>query len=141
AAYTNFVGLKPTYGTVSRYGVIAFASSLDQVGPLTRTVKDNAILLNVLSGKDDKDSTSADLQIDFIKKLGRVIHGLKVVLPKELSHEHLVEANVLETVQQAVEQLKELGDEVVEVSLPHLNYGVPAYYAIATAEASINLHR
>ena len=141
AAYTNLVGLKPTYGTVSRYGVIAFASSLDQVGPLTRTVKDNATLLNVLSGKDDKDSTSADLQIDFTKKLGQEIQGLKVGLPKELFDESLVEANVLETVQQAVEQLKELGAEVVEVSLPHLKYGVPAYYAIATAEASSNLQR
>src|SRR5699024_11422915 len=78
AAYTNLVGLKPTYGTISRYGVIAFASSLDQVGPLTRTVKDNATLLNAVSGKDDKDNTSADLTIDFTEKIGQKIQGLKI---------------------------------------------------------------
>ena len=141
AAYTNLVGLKPTYGTISRYGVIAFASSLDQVGPLTRTVKDNATLLNAVSGKDDKDSTSADLTIDFTGKIGQKIQGLKIGVPKEFFDENLVEAHVLQTVHQAVNQLKELGAEVVEVSLPHLKYGVPAYYAIATAEASSNLQR
>src|SRR5699024_2493650 len=131
----------PTYGTISRYGVIAFASSLDQVGPLTRTVKDNATLLNAVSGKDDKDNTSADLTIDFTEKIGQKIQGLKIGVPKEFFDENLVEAHVLQTVHQAVNQLKELGAEVVEVSLPHLKYGVPAYYAIATAEASSNLQR
>ena len=141
AAYTNLVGLKPTYGTLSRYGAIAFASSLDQVGPLTRTIKDNATLLNALSGKDDKDSTSADLDIDFTEKIGQNIQNLKIGVPKELFDENLVEAQVLKTVKQAVNQLKELGAEIVEVRLPHLKYGVPAYYAIATAEASSNLQR
>src|SRR5699024_1742857 len=78
AAYTNLVGLKPTYGTISRYGAIAFASSLDQIGPLTRTVKDNATLLNAVSGKDDKDNTSADLTIDLDRKIGQKIQGLKI---------------------------------------------------------------
>lgn len=141
AAYTNLVGLKPTYGAVSRYGAIAFASSLDQVGPLTRTVKDNAIMLNLLSGKDEKDGTSADIDIDFTEKIGQDIKGLKVGLPKEFFDETVVGTHVLETVNKAVEQLKALGAEVVEVSLPHLKYGVPAYYAIATAEASSNLQR
>lgn len=141
AAYTNLVGIKPTYGAVSRYGVIAFASSLDQVGPLTRTVKDNAMMLNVLSGIDEKDNTSADITIDFTEKVGQDIKGLKIGLPKEFFDENVVGADVLENVNQAVEQLEELGAEIVEVSLPHLKYGVPTYYAIASAEASSNLQR
>ena len=141
AAYTNLVGLKPTYGTVSRYGAIAFASSLDQVGPLTRTVKDNAILLNTLSGKDFKDDTSADLNIDFTEEIGKDITGLKIGVPKEFFDKDVVAEEVLAVVNQAVKQLEELGAEVVEVSLPHLKYGVPAYYAISSAEASSNLQR
>lgn len=141
AAYTNLVGLKPTYGTVSRYGAIAFASSLDQVGPLTRTVKDNALLLNTLSGKDLKDDTSADLEIDFTKAIDENIEGLKVGMPKEFFDEKVVDEQVLTVVKEAVKQLEELGAEIVEVSLPHLKYGVPAYYAIASAEASSNLQR
>lgn len=141
AAYTNLVGLKPTYGTVSRYGAIAFASSLDQVGPLTRTVKDNAILLNTLSGKDLKDDTSADLEIDFTGAIGEDIAGLKVGMPKEFFDEEVVDEDVLTVVKEAVKQLEALGAEIVEVSLPHLKYGVPAYYAIASAEASSNLQR
>lgn len=141
AAYTNLVGIKPTYGVVSRYGAIAFASSLDQVGPMTRTVKDNAALLNVLSGQDEKDNTSADVSIDFTEKIGQDIKGLKVGLPKEFFDRDNVDADVLELVDQSVEQLKSLGAEVIEVSIPHLKYGVPAYYAIASAEASSNLQR
>src|SRR5699024_2651147 len=111
AAYTNLVGLKPTYGTISRYGVIAFASSLDQVGPLTRTVKDNATLLNAVSGKDDKDNTSADLTIDFTEKIGQKIQGLKIGVPKEFFDENLVEAHVLQTVHQARSEERRVGKE------------------------------
>ena len=141
AAYTNLVGLKPTYGAVSRYGAIAFASSLDQVGPMTRTVEDNAILFNTLSGKDKKDATSAELEIDVTEKIGQDIQGLKIGVPKEFFDEEVVDADVLEIANQAVEQLKTLGAEIVEVSLPHLKYAIPAYYAIASAEASSNLQR
>lgn len=141
AGYSNLVGLKPTYGVVSRYGSIAFGSSLDQVGPLTRTVRDNAVLLNVLSGKDAKDGTSAEVEIDFTQKIGQEIKGLKVGVPKEFFDADVVAADVLEITNQAVEQLKELGAEIAEVNIPHLKYGVPAYYAIASAEASSNLQR
>lgn len=141
ASYNNLVGIKPTYGTVSRYGVIAFASSLDQVGPMTRTVKDNAVMLNALSGKDEKDGTSADISIDYTEKIGQDIKGLKVGVPTELFDEDMVTSGVLDTVKQAVKKLEELGAEIVDVSLPDLKYGIPAYYAISSAEASSNLQR
>lgn len=141
ASYTNLVGLKPTYGTVSRYGAIAFASSLDQIGPLTRTVEENAVMLNVLSGKDEKDGTSAAVEIDYTEKIGESIKGLKIGLPKELFDESMVTPGVLETVKTAVKTLEELGAEIIDVSLPDLKYSIPTYYAIASAEASSNLQR
>lgn len=141
ASYTNLVGLKPTYGAVSRYGLIAFASSLDQIGPMTRTVKDNALMLNALSGLDEKDGTSVNLEIDFTEKIGQDIKGMKIALAKEMFDPAIVDQEVLDLVEQAVKELENKGAEIIEVSLPHLKYGVPAYYAIATAEASSNLQR
>ncbi len=141
ASYTNLVGLKPTYGAVSRYGLIAFASSLDQIGPMTRTVKDNALMLNALSGLDKKDGTSVDLEIDFTEKIGQDIKGMKIALAKEMFDPVIVDQEVLDLVEKAVKELENKGAEIIEVSLPHLKYGVPAYYAIATAEASSNLQR
>lgn len=141
ASYTNLVGIKPTYGTVSRYGVIAFASSLDQVGPMTRTVKDNALMLNAISGLDENDGTSADIDIDYTEKIGQEIKGLKIGVPTELFDEDEVTSGVIEAVRNAVDKLKELGAEVIDVSLPDLKYGIPAYYAISSAEASSNLQR
>ena len=141
AAYTNLVGIKPTYGTISRYGVIAFASSLDQVGPLTRTVKDNALMLNLLSGLDEKDGTSADLSIDYSEKIGKEIKGLRIGLPKEFFQADGLNKDVLKKVEVAVEKLKELGAEIVEVSIPNFKYSVPTYYIVASSEASSNLQR
>ena len=141
ASYTNLVGLKPTYGTVSRYGAIAFASSLDQIGPLTRTVQDNAIILNAISGKDEKDGTSADVSIDYTEKIGQDIKGLKIGVPKELFDTDMVTPGVLKTVREAVNKLEELGAEIIDVSLPDLKYSIPTYYAISSAEASSNLQR
>lgn len=141
ASYTNLVGLKPTYGAVSRFGLIAFASSLDQIGPMTRTVKENALILNTISGKDEKDMTSADLDIDFTEKIGKNIKGVKIGIPKEFFDEEIVEKDILELTQSAVKKLEELGAEIIQVSLPHLKYGVPTYYTIASAEASSNLQR
>ncbi|MDN6195282.1 MAG: Asp-tRNA(Asn)/Glu-tRNA(Gln) amidotransferase subunit GatA [Atopostipes suicloacalis] len=139
ASYTNLVGLKPTYGAVSRYGLIAFASSLDQIGPMTRSVKDNALILNAISGLDEKDGTSANIDIDFTEKIGQDIKGLKIGLPKEMFDGKIVDLAILEKVREAVKALENKGAEVVELSLPHLKYGVATYYAIATAEASSNL--
>lgn len=141
ASYTNIVGMKPTYGAVSRYGLIAFASSLDQIGPMTRTVTDNALILNAINGQDEKDGTSVALDIDFTEKIGQEIKGLKIGVPKEMLDAEIIDQEVLDLVRKAVKELENQGAEVVEVSLPHLKYGVPAYYAIATAEASTNLQR
>lgn len=141
ASYNGVVGMKPTYGAVSRYGVIAFSSSLDHVGPLTRMVKDNALLLNAISGKDEKDGTSADVQMDYTEKIGQDIKGLKIGLPKEFFNDNIVDSEVLEVINQGVGKLEELGAELVEISLPDTPYGVQAYYAIGTAEASSNLQR
>lgn len=141
ASYTNMVGIKPTYGSVSRFGVIAFASSLDQVGPITRTVKDNAILMNAISGKDERDGTSAEIDYDFTEKIGQDIKGLKIGVPKEFFNAEVVDFEVIELVENALEKLKDLGAEIIEVSLPDTKYGIPAYYAIASAEASSNLQR
>ena len=141
ASYTNLVGIKPTYGTVSRYGAIAFASSLDQIGPMTRTVEDNAVILNAISGKDEKDGTSVDVSIDYTEKIGQDIKGLKIGVPKELFDADKVTPGVLEAVKEAVNKLEELGAEIIDVSLPDLKYSIPTYYAIASAEASSNLQR
>lgn len=141
AALCGCVGLKPTYGRVSRFGLVAFASSLDQIGPFSRNVRDSALLLNVISGKDPRDSTSIDQPVpDFTHLLGRDLKGVKIGLPKEYFVEG-TDPKVSEAVQKAVRQCESLGAEVIEISLPHTEYAVAVYYILATAEASANLAR
>lgn len=141
AALCGCVGLKPTYGRVSRYGLVAFASSLDQIGPLTSTVEDSALLMNALAGRDAHDSTSLDLPAeDFTSEIGKDIKGLRVGIPKEYFVDGM-EPGVRSAVDAAVKQLVSLGAEPVEISLPHTEYAVAVYYIIATAEASANLAR
>lgn len=141
ASNCGVVGIKPTYGRVSRYGLLAYASSLDQVGPLAKDVTDAAIMLNAISGYDPCDSTSVKEPVpDFRKALSPEIKGMKVGIPKEYFGEGL-DPEVEAAVNNAVGKLKEAGAEVVEVSLPHTEYGVAAYYIIAPAEASSNLAR
>jgi aspartyl-tRNA(Asn)/glutamyl-tRNA(Gln) amidotransferase subunit A len=138
---TNLVGMKPTYGRVSRYGVIAFASSLDQVGPLTKDVTDSAIMLNALAGYDPKDSTSVNLPVpDYTKSLVPDIKGWKIAIPKEYFVDGM-DPEVSRALEEAMATVKKLGAECREVSLPHTDYGVPTYYILATAEASSNLAR
>lgn len=139
ASYTNLVGMKPTYGRVSRYGLVAFASSLDQIGPMTRSVKDNALVLNAISGPDKKDSTSVNIKKDFTEKIDEEIKGLRIGLSKEMFDEKIVDQEVMNLVKNSVKELENKGAEVIELSLPHLKYGVASYYAIATAEASTNM--
>lgn len=139
ASYTNLVGMKPTYGAVSRSGLIAFASSLDQIGPMTRSVKDNALILNAISGQDERDGTSIAHNQDFSEKIGQEIKGLTIGLPKEMFDSEIVDQKVIDLVKESVKELENKGAEVREISLPHLKYGVASYYAIATAEASTNL--
>jgi len=141
AALCGVVGLKPTYGRVSRYGLVAFASSLDQIGPITKNVRDSAILMNVISGHDLCDSTSAPVDVpDFTAALGRDIKGLKVGIPKEYFIEGM-DPHVDSSVKAAIKQLESLGAVLVEVSLPHTDYAVATYYLLATSEASSNLAR
>jgi aspartyl-tRNA(Asn)/glutamyl-tRNA(Gln) amidotransferase subunit A len=141
ASHCGCVGLKPTYGRVSRYGVIAYASSLDQVGPITRDVADCAVMLGAVAGYDPKDSTSVDLPVpDYTKALVNDVKGLKIGLPKEYFIEGLDPA-VKEAMNEAIATYKGLGAEFVEISLPHTDYAVASYYLIATAEASSNLAR
>lgn len=141
ASYTGIVGVKPTYGRISRYGLIAFGSSLDQIGPMTRTVKDNAALLNIIAGMDERDLTSSDKEVpDFTAKIGQDIKGMKIALPKEYLGKGINE-DVKATIKQAVQTLTDLGATVEEVSLPRSNYGVAAYYIIGSSEASSNLQR
>ena len=141
ASLCGCVGLKPSYGRVSRFGLIAFASSLDQIGPFTKTVEDSARLLNVLSGKDPQDSTSLDLPTeDYTRLLGRDLKGLKLGMPKEYFIEG-IDPQVDAAVRAAVRHCESLGAEIVQVSLPHTEYAVAVYYIIATAEASANLAR
>lgn len=141
AALCGVVGLKPTYGRVSRFGLVAFASSLDQIGPITKNVRDSAILMNVISGLDPQDSTSAQVKApDFTSVLGRNIKGLKIGIPKEYFIEGM-DAAVDSSVRAAIKQLESLGAIPVEVSLPHTGYAVAAYYLLATSEASSNLAR
>lgn len=141
AAYCGVVGLKPTYGRVSRFGLVAFASSLDQIGPLTRNVKDNALVLEAITGEDELDSTSApDVSSDFTSDIGKDVKGMKIALPKEYIGEG-VDEEVKASVLKAVETFKSLGAIVEEVSLPRTAYGIPSYYVIASAEASSNLAR
>lgn len=141
AAFNGIVGMKPTYGRVSRFGLIAFASSLDQIGPMTRGVKDNAFALNAISGFDAKDSTSAVAAVpDFTAGLTGDIKGMKVALPKEYLGEG-IQAGVREAILKAADTFRALGATVEEVSLPHSKYGVAVYYIIASSEASSNLQR
>jgi aspartyl-tRNA(Asn)/glutamyl-tRNA(Gln) amidotransferase subunit A len=141
AAHCGVVGLKPTYGRVSRYGVIAYASSLDQVGPMTRTVRDCALLLEGIAGHDRLDSTSVPSAVPrYAEQIDAGIKGLRVGLPKEYFVEGM-QPEVADAVRRAVRHLESLGATVEDVSLPHTEYAVPAYYLIATAEASSNLAR
>ncbi|MBF0503717.1 MAG: Asp-tRNA(Asn)/Glu-tRNA(Gln) amidotransferase subunit GatA [Candidatus Omnitrophica bacterium] len=141
ASFCGIVGLKPTYGRVSRYGLIAFASSLDQVGPLTRDVRDCALLMNIISGYDERDSTSVNRPVpDYTKALVNDVKGLKIGIPKEAFADGL-DAEVRRSLENAVDLLKKLGGVVHEVSLPHTPYAVATYYIVATAEASSNLAR
>lgn len=141
AAFCGVVGLKPTYGRISRYGLVAFASSLDQIGPITKNVRDSAILMNIISGHDPLDSTSAPLPVpDFTTVLGQDIKGLKIGVPKEYFIEG-IDREVEVLVKDAIKRLELLGAIPVEVSLPHTGYAIAAYYIIATSEASSNLAR
>ena len=141
AAFSGIVGLKPTYGTVSRFGLIAFGSSLDQIGPFSQTVKENAQLLNVIASEDRKDSTAAPIRVaDYTSKIGQDIKGLRIALPKEYLGEG-IDPEVKETIINAAKHFEKLGATVEEVSLPHSKYGVAVYYIIASSEASSNLQR
>jgi aspartyl-tRNA(Asn)/glutamyl-tRNA(Gln) amidotransferase subunit A len=141
ASFCGVVGLMPTYGRVSRYGLIAFASSLDHIGPLTKTVKDAAILLRVIAGRDPLDSTSADVPVpDYEADLMQSVAGLKIGVPKEYFGEGL-DPEVREAVEAGISRLRAAGCEIIPISLPHTAYAIPTYYVIATAEASANLAR
>lgn len=141
ASFCGIVGMKPTYGRVSRYGLIAFASSLDQIGPFARNVEDTALLLEAISGHDHHDSTSLDIPVPaFSKALNKDIKGSKVGVIKELLAEG-VSPDVKNAVENAIKMYKELGAEIVEISLPLLEYSIGVYYILATAEASSNLAR
>jgi len=141
ASFCGVVGLKPTYGRVSRYGLIAFASSLDQIGAITKDVRDCAFLMKIISGYDPLDSTSVNIEVpDYTKSLGMDIKGIKIAIPKEYFIEGM-EPEVKSALREAIKKLKALGCECSEISLPHTEYAVPVYYIIATAEASSNLAR
>ncbi|EHL99225.1 aspartyl/glutamyl-tRNA(Asn/Gln) amidotransferase, A subunit [Lentilactobacillus parafarraginis F0439] len=141
ASFTGVVGMKPTYGRVSRWGLIAFGSSLDQIGPITRNVADNATLLNAIAGHDDHDLTSSTKEVpDFTSSLNKGVKGLRIGIPSEFMAQGL-DDDVKQTVLNTAETFKKLGATVDEVSLPHTKYGVAAYYIISSSEASSNLQR
>lgn len=141
AAYCGVVGLKPTYGRVSRYGLVAYASSLDQIGPITKNVEDAAYVLQAIAGYDPQDSTSAQVEVpDYVRGLTGDIRGLKIAVPKEMMGEG-IEEGVRAQVQAALKQLEKLGAMVEEVSLPHVEYAIATYYLLSPAEASSNLAR
>jgi aspartyl-tRNA(Asn)/glutamyl-tRNA(Gln) amidotransferase subunit A len=141
AAFTGTVGIKPTYGRCSRWGIVAFASSLDQAGPFARTVRDAAILLRSMAGNDAKDTTCADVPVpDYEKAIGKSLKGLRIGIPKEYRLDGM-SAEIEKIWQQGRDWLKAAGAELVEVSLPHTKYALPAYYIVAPAEASSNLAR
>jgi aspartyl-tRNA(Asn)/glutamyl-tRNA(Gln) amidotransferase subunit A len=141
ASFCGVVGLMPTYGRVSRYGLIAFASSLDHIGPLTKTVKDAATVLQVIAGRDPMDSTSAQVPVpNYVAELDRPIRGVKLGVAEEYFSEGL-DDEVRHAVEAAIDKLKGLGCEIIPISLPHTPYAIPTYYLIATAEASSNLAR
>ncbi len=141
AAFTGTVGIKPTYGRCSRWGIIAFASSLDQAGPITRDVRDAAIMLKAMASVDPKDTTSVDLPVpDYEAAIGRPVKGLRVGIPKEYRADGMAQ-EILDLWDRGARWLKEQGAEIVEISLPHTRYALPAYYIVAPAEASSNLAR
>jgi aspartyl-tRNA(Asn)/glutamyl-tRNA(Gln) amidotransferase subunit A len=141
ASFCGVVGLMPTYGRVSRYGLIAFASSLDRIGPLTKTVKDAATVLRTIAGRDPMDSTSADVPVpDYVAEMEKPGRGLKLGVAKEYFGEGL-DSEVRKSVEAAIQKLAKSGCEIVPVSLPHTEYAIPTYYIVATAEASSNLAR
>ncbi|SDU19416.1 Asp-tRNA(Asn)/Glu-tRNA(Gln) amidotransferase subunit GatA [Stappia sp. ES.058] len=141
AALTGTVGMKPTYGRCSRWGTVAFASSLDQAGPITRTVRDNAVMLRSMASVDAKDTTSVDVPVpDYEAAVGKSVRGLRIGIPKEYRVEGMSE-EVNALWQQGIDWLKEAGAEIVDISLPHTKYALPAYYIVAPAEASSNLAR
>ena len=141
AAFSGVVGMKPTYGRISRYGLIAFASSLDQVGPFSRTVRDNALLLQAIAGQDPRDATSSKVPVpDYLEELERPVGSLRIGIPEECFGQG-VDPEVRDHVSAAIRQLAGLGCEIVDVSLPHTKYAIATYYIIAPAEASSNLAR
>jgi aspartyl-tRNA(Asn)/glutamyl-tRNA(Gln) amidotransferase subunit A len=141
SSLTGIVGIKPTYGRCSRWGIIAFASSLDQAGPMTRTVEDAALMLRVMAGFDPKDSTSVDLPVpDYTASLGKSIKGMKIGIPREYRHEAMSK-EIDSLWQKGANMLRDAGAELIDVSLPHTKYSLPAYYIINPAEASSNLAR
>jgi aspartyl-tRNA(Asn)/glutamyl-tRNA(Gln) amidotransferase subunit A len=141
AAFTGTAGIKPTYGRCSRWGIVAFASSLDQAGPIARTVRDTAIMLRSMAGHDPKDTTSVDLPVpDYEAAIGRSVKGMKIGIPKEYRVDGMsAEIDALWT--KGADMLRAAGAEIVEISLPHTKYALPAYYIVAPAEASSNLAR
>jgi aspartyl-tRNA(Asn)/glutamyl-tRNA(Gln) amidotransferase subunit A len=142
ASLCGIVGLRPTYGTVSRYGIVAFASSLDQIGPMTKTVRDNALLYRVLAGRDPEDTTTVELPQPVEIPEREDLNGIRVGVPRELNEAEGIEPGVKDVVQRTIELCRELGAEVGETSLPRsVDYGMPCYYLIAPAEASSNLAR
>ena len=141
SSFCGVVGLKPTYGRVSRYGLIAFASSLDQIGPIAKSVEDVALTMNVIAGADEYDATVSKKEVpDYTKALGRDIKGMKIGVPKEYFIEGIDEG-VRKVMLESLDKLRELGAEIVDISLPHTKYAVPVYYVLAPAEASSNLAR
>jgi aspartyl-tRNA(Asn)/glutamyl-tRNA(Gln) amidotransferase subunit A len=141
AALSGVVGFKPTYGRVSRFGLVAFASSLDQIGPLTKTVRDSALIMNAIGGHDPQDSTSLNEPVpNFAAKLGNDLRGVRLGLPKEYIVEG-IDPQVKTAIDAAAKEMNSLGAEIVDVSLPHTDYAVAVYYILATAEASANLAR
>ena len=141
AAFCGITGLKPTYGRVSRFGLVAFASSFDQIGPMTKTAEDAAVMMNVIGGHDPMDSTSANIELpDFTAELSNIVRGLKIGIPKEYFAKGL-DSDVESAVQEAIKTLESMGMQTVEVSLPHTEYAVATYYILACAEASANLSR
>jgi aspartyl-tRNA(Asn)/glutamyl-tRNA(Gln) amidotransferase subunit A len=141
AALCGTVGLKPTYGRVSRYGLVAFASSLDQIGPIAKDTEDIALVMNVMAGKDPLDSTSADVAVpDFVSALSEELKGTTIGVPREYFGEG-IDDEVRLSVESAIDRMRECGAELAEVSLPHTEYAIPVYYIVANAEASANLAR
>ncbi len=141
AAFTGTVGIKPTYGRCSRWGIVAFASSLDQAGPLTRTVRDAAIMLKSMASSDPEDTTSADVEVpDYESHIGGDIRGLKIGIPKEYRMDGMPD-EIEELWQRGIEWYRDAGAEIIDISLPHTKYALPAYYIVAPAEASSNLAR